>query len=130
MWQVTRDTWHVTYDTWHMTYSVGWTSSQNFSSLSFPLWDWQSLEYIWTKGSLTQSLNKSINHGGDCRTAPATPGLLRALKVVLCPPKWKKGVVFLFLPLKQIFWKSFNADNFDFICWLKNTKWYLLLCNI
>ena len=36
------------------------------------------MEDILTKGSLTES----VNHGGDCRTAPATPGLLNITAVV------------------------------------------------
>ena len=68
---VTRDRWHVTCDTCHMTHSIWWTFSQNFSSLVLPVWDWECLEHILTKGSLTEL----INYGGDCRTAPATPGL-------------------------------------------------------
>ena len=76
MWQVTRDRWHVTRDTWHMTHSVGWTFSQNFNSLALPVWDWECLEDILSKGSLNQSINQLINDRGDCRTAPATPGLL------------------------------------------------------
>ena len=55
-----------------MTHSVQRTCSQNFSSLALPVWDWQCLEYIWTKGSLTQLMG-----GGDFRAAPATPGLLK-----------------------------------------------------
>ena len=55
MWQVTGVTWHVTHYPWHMTLGVGWTFSQNFSSLALPVWDWQCLEDIWTKGSLTHS---------------------------------------------------------------------------
>ena len=39
-WQVTGDRWHLTPDNWHMTHSVGWTFSQNFSSLALPVWDW------------------------------------------------------------------------------------------
>ena len=46
----TRDPWQVTGDIWHMTHSVGWTFSQNFSSLALPLWDWHCIEDIWTKG--------------------------------------------------------------------------------
>ena len=65
--------WHVTHDTWHMTHSVGWTFSQNFSSLAFPVWDWQCLEDISTNHDWVSHL---INYGSDCRTAPATPGLL------------------------------------------------------
>ena len=61
MWQVTRDTWHTTHSGW-------WSFSQNYSSLALPVWDWQGLEVIWTKGSLTD--------GGDWRTAPGTPRLL------------------------------------------------------
>ena len=51
-WHVTCDTWHVTCDTWHMTHSVGWTFSQNFSSLALPVWDWQCFEYISTNHDL------------------------------------------------------------------------------
>ena len=28
------------------------------------------------KGSLTELMNELFNHKGDCRTAPATPGLV------------------------------------------------------
>ena len=69
---MTGDTWHVTRDTWHITHSMGWTFIQNFTSLALPVWDWQCLEYIW----LTESINQSIDRG-DCRTAAATPGLLK-----------------------------------------------------
>ena len=33
MWQLTGDRWHVTVDMWQVTHGVGWTFSQNFSSL-------------------------------------------------------------------------------------------------
>ena len=69
---MTGDRWHMTHDTWHMTHSVGWTFSQNLSSLALLVLDWQCLEDIWTK----ESVNESISHRGDCRTALATPGLL------------------------------------------------------
>ena len=72
-WHLTRDTWHMTYDTWHVTHGGGWKFSQNFSSPALMVWDWQYLEYISTNH---RWVNESINHGGDCRTAPATPGLL------------------------------------------------------
>ena len=78
-WQVTRDTWHVTSDTWHVTHSVGWTFSQNFSSLAIPVWDWQCLEDISTNHQSLNYLITFINYGGDCRTAPATPGLLNIM---------------------------------------------------
>ena len=48
-----------------------------FSSFfSFQKWQFWCLAYIWTKGSLGYSLILLINHGGDFRTAPATPGLV------------------------------------------------------
>ena len=60
IWHVTGDTWHVTCDMWHVTHSVGWTFSQNFSSLALPVWDWQCIEDIWTKGSVIELMNEWI----------------------------------------------------------------------
>ena len=59
-----------------MTYNVQWTCSQNVICLALPVWDCHYLEYVWTKGSLSQLNNQSMD-GGDFRTAPATPGLLK-----------------------------------------------------
>ena len=66
----------MTCDTWHMTHSVGWTFSQNFRSLALPVWDWQCFEYISTNHHLNYYL---INDEAVCRTAPATPGLLKII---------------------------------------------------
>ena len=60
MWHVTGDMWHVTGGTWHVTNSVGWTLSQNFSTLALPVWDWECLDDILTKGSLTESMNQLL----------------------------------------------------------------------
>ena len=57
MWHVTCDTWHVTHDTWHMTFDMLWGEH----SLKISA-DW---------------LTDLINHESVCRTAPATPGLLK-----------------------------------------------------
>ena len=59
-WQVTCDRSHMTHkcDTWQMTHSVGWTFSQNCSSLALLVWDWQCLEDIWNKGWLNESINQ------------------------------------------------------------------------
>ena len=38
------------------------------------VWDWRCLEDLEEKGD---SLNQSISNRGACRTAPATPGLLK-----------------------------------------------------
>ena len=94
-WQVTCDTWHrwhvthdtgdkwhvtqVTCDTWHMAHSVEWKFSQNVSSLALPVRDWRCLEYIWTKGWISEW----INDGGDCKTAPTKQGLVIAYFMVL-----------------------------------------------
>ena len=47
-WHVTRDMWQVTRDTsWHVTCLVGWTFSQNFSSLALTVcdsWYYEDLE--------------------------------------------------------------------------------------
>ena len=66
----------MTRDTWHMTHSVGWTFSQNFSSLAVPVWDYQCFEYISTNHLL---LTYWINDKAVCRTAPATPGLVNTI---------------------------------------------------
>ena len=80
MWQVTRDRWHVTGemwkvtgDRWHMTPGVGWTFSQNFSSLAwFGSYD---VLKIWRK-RIIYSVNQLMNDKAVRGTAPATPGLL------------------------------------------------------
>ena len=72
MWHMTRDMGHVTCDTWHMTHIVEWTFSPNVSAVALPVWDWECLEDILTKGWV----NQWVSDGGDCRTALATPGLL------------------------------------------------------
>ena len=33
---------------------------------------------------ITDSVNELINYGGDCRTAPATPGLLKSMTNIMC----------------------------------------------
>ena len=59
MWHVTCDIWHVTHDTWHMT----WTHD---------IW------IVTHGGRLTFSQNfRPLALALACRTAPATPGLLR-----------------------------------------------------
>ena len=80
MWHGTHETWHVTHDTWHMTCDVwhvtccgGWTFSQNFSFLALlvcDLWYFEDLE------QKAHGLSELMNDKVDCRTAPATPGLL------------------------------------------------------
>ena len=67
----------LTCNRWQVTNSVGWTFSQNFSSLAFPIWDWQCLENNWTIGSLTHLINEWMNYEAVYHTAPATPGLLK-----------------------------------------------------
>ena len=98
---MTRDIWHMTHGKWHMTHSVLWTCSQNFSSLALPVWDWQRLEYIWTKGSLNEWMNKWMDRG-DYRTAPATQGLLN----IMLLGSWKSALKWPWKTLKKILLKS------------------------
>ena len=65
---------HVTCDTWHMTHGVGWTFSQHFSYLAQTVWDSWCCEYFKEKDEL---MNQLTNYKAVCRTAPATPGLLK-----------------------------------------------------
>ena len=89
-WHVTHDMWHMTCDTWHVTGMGRWTFSQNFSSLTFTVWEWrfvedrQSYDDISTNHQwMNEWINQSIRDGGDCRTAPASPGLLTIIQETL-----------------------------------------------
>ena len=80
MWHVTRDTWHMTHDMRHVTWDMLW-GVNIFSKFQLPSSSGLWFMIFWRlggKGSLTHSLNEWINYGGDCRTAPATPGLLKS----------------------------------------------------
>ena len=70
MCHVTCEMWHMTRDTWHRGW---WTLCQNFRSLALTIWKIWWLEDISTKEHL---MSEWMSHGGVCRTAPATPGLL------------------------------------------------------
>ena len=75
---VTCNMWHVTRDNWHVTCWVGWTFSQNFSSLALTvcdLWYYEDLE------EKADSLAHKINDEAVYRTAPATPGLLKTQRM-------------------------------------------------
>ena len=80
MWHVTCDMWHVTHDMWHLTHDI-WQVGEGdfflllfFSSLALTVWEWRCSEDISTNHDL---INQSVGDGGVCRTAPATPGLLK-----------------------------------------------------
>ena len=71
---MTCDTWHLTPDMWRVTWDTWWgvnilSKFQLPNSYGLVLTvSWR----FWTKGSL----NELMSDGGDCRTAPATLGLL------------------------------------------------------
>ena len=66
--------WHVICDMWHVTGGGRWTFSKNFSSLALTAWEGLFVEYLEEKAD---GLSAWINDEGVCRTAPATPGLLK-----------------------------------------------------
>ena len=70
----------MTHDTLHVTGGRRWTFFQNFSTLAFTVWKWRFVEDIFTKD---HSLSLLINDKGVCRTAPATPGLVKWLGILL-----------------------------------------------
>ena len=84
-WQVTCDMWHVTCDTWHMTHDtwhIVW-DEHSFKILApyFFRFGIKSVLKIFRLKDhwLTDSLTDRVNHKPVCRTASATPGLLRTL---------------------------------------------------
>ena len=79
MWHLTCDTWHVTPDTWHLTYDTWWgvnipSKFQVPNSYGLCV---MMIRSFGGKGPLTELMNEWINDKGDCRTAPAKPGLLK-----------------------------------------------------
>ena len=83
MWQVTCDTWNVTRDMWHVTCGMLWGVNivSKFQLLSYSgLW-FMIFWRLGGKGWFTNSLNESMNDKADCRTAPATPGLVKIISI-------------------------------------------------
>ena len=80
-WHVTCDMWHVTRDMWLMTWDTRqvtcdtWREVNFLSKFQVPTSYGLEMKVCWRfegKGWF----NELIYHGGVCRTAPATPGLL------------------------------------------------------
>ena len=90
----------MTCDTWHVTHGGGWTFSKNFSSLAHMVWE------IQCKGSM----NELMSDGGDCRTAPATPGLLIISYI--------GSAIILWLSL--MYCKGHNTNSYVFTHWFKS----------
>ena len=67
-WHVTRDMWHVTYDNWHVTHDT-WQMTNDMWHVTR-----DTCHILWDEW-----MNQWINHGGDCITTTATPGLLNRL---------------------------------------------------
>ena len=82
IWHMTCDMWHMTCDTWYAPCDI-WhiVGGEHFLKISAPKGFWFVIYDILKirRKRLTYSLNEWINDGGDCRTAPATPGLLISL---------------------------------------------------
>ena len=81
MWHLTGDTWHLKPDTWHQTsdrwHVVGGEHSSKFQLSSYHGSGVMMLWRFWRKSAISDF----ISDGGDCRTAPATPGLLIKKKI-------------------------------------------------
>ena len=62
----------VTSDRW-------WTLCQNFRSIALMVWDLWCFEDLEENDDwLNEWITESVTYEGDCRTAPATPGLLKS----------------------------------------------------
>ena len=94
---MTHDMWHVTCGTWHMTCDMLFRLPS-----SYALWFMIS----WRLGG-KGSRSYQMNDGGDCRTAPATPGLLKQLDALHWQPmRCSKCSVLRFLRCLDIFWPN------------------------
>ena len=76
-WHVTADTWHMTCDMWHVTcdmrHMVGDEHSLKISAPQL-----LRIEHVLNilNERIIYQMNEWMRDGGDCRTAPATPGLV------------------------------------------------------
>ena len=100
MWHVNCDTWHETCDMWHMMRE---NILSNVSSSAHTIWARQCLQDSEQKDDSNEWyewINQLISYGGDCRTAPASPGLLMttmgAHQGSLWPPKYKEKYIYIF----------------------------------
>ena len=65
----------MTYDTWHIVWD------EHYLKILAPQLFQFGIDSVWKIFDLKDySVSVSINDGGDCRTAPATPGLL----IIIC----------------------------------------------
>ena len=98
IWYMTRDTWHATCDMWNV---VGGEHSLKISAPKlfwFVIYDILQIR----RERLTHWLNQWMNHEADCRTAPATQGLLN----ISLKNFWKRISDFLsVIPSCQIYYK-------------------------
>ena len=78
-WHLTCDTWHLKCDTWHLTHDM-WKMvegeySHKISAPQLFRFGCNDILKVWRK-RMTDWLTDWMSDKGDCRTAPATPGLL------------------------------------------------------
>ena len=66
----------MTHDMWHVTHGMGWTFDQNVSFLALTVWELWCFENSEEKDD---SVTELINYEAVCRTASATPDLLKIL---------------------------------------------------
>ena len=78
MWQVTGDMWHVTHDT-HDTWHI--VCDEHSLKILAPQLFWFGIESVWKIFWLNDELLNEISDGGDCKTAPATLGLLKNCEI-------------------------------------------------
>ena len=76
--------WHVTYDMWHLTRDR-YGEVNLLSKFQVPSSHRLGMKVCWRYTELWRYFHKvhSLNDGGDCRTAPATPGLLNMKRCVV-----------------------------------------------
>ena len=77
LWLVTRDTWHVTFDTWQV-----WAGEPSVK-MSAPQLLWLGneglLKIYRVMKIFSQTITQLISDRGDCRTTPATQGLVNKM---------------------------------------------------
>ena len=110
MWHMTGDSWQLTCDAWHATRDTWYIVWDEYSLKTLaPKLFWFGIESDWKIFWLKdRSVNQSIKDGGDCRTAPSTPGLLNMLG---CLVSYSDCTGHLFFFLQSIFQKHISRPK-------------------
>ena len=118
-WHLTPDSLHVTPDTWHMSFTMWWELNI-LSKFKLPSSFDLGVMMFWRlggKGWLTDWLSQLMSNGGVCRTAPATPGLLKIIMKKNCQNFEEKLNLYFFWSNEMPWTKGHTMSGMRWSSW-------------